>query len=424
MLRIYGRWASALCFLLASMTAAMAASCDAILTHGLRNITVSQGSEALVSAKYFNHCQKNFDQMSDNVMAQAAVEVFGYGSGSGSFNRQQTREKLEQWCTDNRSIAMQNRNSYQMSQTFYQGAVSAWESCVRLDSKDITINPIISPDGRTVDIGVVYRGATKSGVMLTGLATEGFECSVTTPDGKKIAYPREIGAQATQIRCKRTAPQQQNLGGANYNVLPRGTIGVQTASDPFQLFFAEEWNPPAPIDEVKRLETALRQAEVPVGTIVASILTPEQFFNPVNSNVKKEAWVLVDGKPLPADTKYGKMTGSANAPKREDVEGLQLKQVVSGARSHGESVKQFETPGANWKWVASGRDVQGQTPNNDWEQDVDQMQTWVDENGTVTAQGRTWNRKHGSWGAWKGGSANVFGVGTGSSGLNYYLKVN
>lgn len=424
MLSVFSRAASALCFLSASMTAAMAASCDAILTHGLRNISVSQGSEALVSAQYFNHCQKNLDQMSDNVMAQAAVEVFGYGSGSGGFNRQQTREKLEQWCTDNRSVAIQNRSSYQMSQTFYQGAVSAWESCVRLDSKDITINPIISPDGRTVDIGVVYRGATSSGVMLTGLVSEGFECSVTTPDGKKISYPRQIGPQATQIRCKRSVPAQQNLNGVVYNVLPRGTIGVQTASDPFQLFFAEEWNPPAPVDEVKRLETALRQAELPVGTIVQSILTPEQFFNPTNASLNPNAWVAVDGKPLPAGSKYGAMTGAANAPNREEAEGLQVKQVVSNLRAHGESVKQFETPAGAWKWIASGRDVQGQAPNNDVEQDVDQMQTWVDDNGVVTAQGRTWNRKHGSWGAWKAGTANVFGISTGTSTLYYYLKIN
>jgi hypothetical protein len=401
-----------------------AASCDAILTHGLRNITVSQGSEALVSTQYFNHCQKNFDQMSDNVMAQAAVEVFGYGSGSAGFNRQQTREKLEQWCTDNRSVAQQNRNSFQMSQTFYQGAVSAWESCVRLDSKDITINPIISPDGRTVDIGVVYRGSTRSGVMFTGLVTEGFECAVTTPDGKRISYPREIGPQAAQIRCKRASPTQQNLNGVPYNVLPRGTIGIQTASDPFQLFFAEEWNPPAPLDEVKRLEAALRQAELPIGTVVASVLTPEQFFNPVNMTIRAEAWVPVDGKPLPSGSKYGSMTGTTNAPNREDVEGLQVKQVVSGSRSHGENVKEFEKPNTAWKWVASGRDVQGQAPNNDWEQDVDQMQTWVDDNGVVTAQGRTFNRKHGQWGAWKGGTANVFGVATGPSKLNYYLKIN
>lgn len=401
-----------------------AASCDAILTHGLRNITVSQGSEALVSAQYFNHCQKNFDQMSDNVMAQAAVEVFGYGSGSGSFNRAQTREKLEQWCTDNRSIAMQNRSSFQMSQTFYQGAVSAWESCVRLDSKDITINPIISPDGRTVDIGIVYRGPTSSGVKLTGLATEGFECSVTTPDGKPIAYPIEIGPQASQVRCVRSTPTQHELNGAMYNVLPRGTIGVQTASDPFQLFFAEEWNPPAPIDEVKRLETALRQAELPVGTIVTSLLTPDQFFNPLNATIRAEAWVPVDGKPLPPGSKYGALTGSANAPKREDLNDLQVKGIVSASRKHGENVKEFETPGANWKWVASGRDIQGNAPNNDWEQDVDQMQTWVDENGVVTAQGRTWNRKHSQWGAWKGGEANILGIAIGASNLQYYLKIN
>lgn len=285
-LRILLAVASSYLFVLSQ---SFAANCDAILTHGLRNISISKSDEALIATNYFNHCQKNFDTMTDEVMARAEVEIFGYGSGGGSFNRNQTRSRLEQWCTTNASSAQQNRSAYMESQTFYQGAVSAWESCVRLDSKDIAVTPVISPDRRTVDIGIVYRGNGNSGVNFTGLPVEGFQCAVTLPDGAVTEYPIEVKNQTIQVRCLRDSPAKQELNNVEYDVIPRGTIGVQTASDPFQLYFSEEWIPPAPIAEVTKLQTAVRQAELPIGTLIASTLTPAQFLSPANPNYKEGA---------------------------------------------------------------------------------------------------------------------------------------
>lgn len=404
---------------------AFSASCDAILTHGLRNISISKSEEALVATNYFNHCQKNFETMTDEVMARAEVEIFGYGGGGGSFNRSQTRARLEQWCTTNASTAQQNRSGYMESQTFYQGAVSAWESCIRLDSKDITVTPVISPDGRTVDIGIVYRGGGKSGVNFTGLPVEGFSCVVTLPDGAEQKYPIEVRNQAIQVRCLRQAPIKQTLNGGEYEVLPRGTIGVQTASDPFQLFFAEEWNPPAPVSMMAKLEAAVKQAELPVGTVVASVLTPEQFLSPANPSYREGAWVVADGAPLPVNSAFQALTGETNAPDAYQLLGRQyLAKVAIGVRSSGQNVKELETAGLNWTWIATGREIQGNRYNNDVEQDVDASQVYIDDAGAVIAQGRTLNWKHSQWGAWRPGVATVLGLGIKDVKVNYFVKIN
>lgn len=407
--------------------AAYPAACDSILVHGLRNISVSRNAEASIATNYFNHCQKNFDSMSEQQMVHAEVEVFGYGAGGGGYSRSQRQERLQQWCTLNASTAAQNRNSYQESQTFYQGAVSAWEACNTLGSKDVAINPIISPDSRTVDIGVVYRGNTKSGVQFTGLKAEGFNCSVTTPgSGKKVSFPFEISNETIQINCNRSTASKEEIQGVPYEVLPRGTISVQTASDPFQLFFAAEYSPMAPLQAVERLQKELIAKETPVGTVIVSALSPEHFASPLNPQYAPDRWVLADGKPLPPNTLYERITGLKNAPDASILkEALYLRKVVTASRKQGENVQEFETGVPEWKWIASGREVSGQRANNDYEQDVDATEVWIDDKGIVTAQGHTLNWKHNVWGPWNPGSANVLGVGYDRNKIfYYYVKIN
>jgi len=259
-------------------------SCDAIITHGLRNIEISKSSEATIATRYFNHCQKNFESLSDDTLGSVEVEIFGQGAGGGSYSRKRREDRLQEWCTTNRDLAYTNRTAYAESQVFYQGAVSAWEKCIALNSKDIRISPVISPDARTVSVGIVYGGATTSGVLFYGVKTEGFTCDVTGPEGKKLKLPTEIKNLNMQVSCLRDSPTEKTRNGEKFQVLPRGTITVQTAGDPFQLYFSEEWDPGLPAKEIAQIRMTMRQAELPVGTIISSTLTPEQFANPKTLN--------------------------------------------------------------------------------------------------------------------------------------------
>src|SRR5262245_1051824 len=112
----YGALISMICTLIP--TQGKSASCDAILVHGLRNISISRNAEASIATNYFNHCQKNFESLSDQQLAKAEVEILGSGSGSGEYSRNRREERLQQWCTLNAATAAQNRNSVQESQTF------------------------------------------------------------------------------------------------------------------------------------------------------------------------------------------------------------------------------------------------------------------------------------------------------------------
>jgi hypothetical protein len=403
-------------------------SCDAIITHGLRNIEVAKSSEAAIATRYFNHCQKNIESLSDETLGKAELEIFGQGAGGGSYDRKRREERINDWCTTNRDLAYSNRTSFTESQVFYQGAVSAWEKCVALGAKDVRISPVISPDSRTVSIGMVYNGNTKSGILFYGVEQEGFTCNVTGPEGKKQKLPDEIKNLNMQVSCVRAPALQQTRNGEKFQVLPRGTITIQTASDPFQLYFPEEWDPGLPAKEIAQLRVSIRNAELPVGTIIKSALAPDQFANPNNYQYSADKWIVADGRTLPAGTRYEQLTGSKVAPDmRPEKAAFNVLDVVSVPKNHGENiVSAISETGklGEWKWITSSRDVQGNRYNNDYEQDADQFQTFIDGNGVIIAQGRTLNFKHGQWGGWKTGSANLFGIALGKKAYYYYVKIN
>ena len=417
--------------LISTHAVASSPNCDAIISHGLRNIEVAESESAAISLKYFNHCQKNFNLMTDSQLADAEVEVFGYGSGNGSYTRQRREERLEQWCTTNKSVALANQSSYQKSQTFYQGAVSAWEGCNALNSKDIIINPKISPDRKTVDIGIVYKGSTTSGIILSGIESEGFTCTTRSPlDAKPVTFPVEVKQLNIQARCLRSAATRQTKGGEDFQVIPRGTISVQTSSDPFQLYFPEEWDPGLPAQLAETLRAQAVRDELPVGTVIASVLAPDKFFAANHPQFQANEWVVADGTALPANSAYGRLAGVTVSPDLRYLDkSLLLMDTRVAALKQGQNVAEIVQASdvsdrANWTWLSTGRDNQGLAYNNDWEQDVDHFQNFVNESGVVVSQGTTYNRKHGKWGAWQAGEATVLGIASEPIGLFHYIKIN
>lgn len=409
-------------------THSAASDCDSIITHGLRNIQISKSSEAAIATNFFNHCQKNFLSLSDDVLGKAEVDIFGKGGGEVGYTRTQREDRLQDWCKSNKDLAYSNRTTYAETQVFYQGAVSAWEKCVALTSKDIRISPVISPDARTVNVGLVYTGHTKSGVLFYGAETEGFKCNVAGPEGNKIKLPIEINNLSMQMTCHRVSPQKKILNGQEFQVLPRGTITIQTASDPFQLYFSEEWDPGLPAKEIAQMRIEMRKAELPVGTIVISALTPEQFASSKNPQYSANKWIVADGRSLPIGSLYEQVTGSKVAPDmRVEKSAFNVLDIVNVSKNHGENVlsaiSESGKPG-EWKWFASGRDIHGNRYNNDVEQDADNFQTLIDENGVVIAQGRTLNFKHSQYGPWRSGTANLLGISLAKKMYYYYVKIN
>lgn len=400
------------------------AACSSILTHGLRNIAIDQSDSALIAAKYEKNCGSDYSSKSDSQLIQAEAEIFGYGSGSGSYNRARSEEKLKTWCDKHENSLNRSSSSLSRSETFYQGAVDAWNRCIELNKQNLNFTPTISADRKTVDIGIVFTSNTKSGISFYGLVFEGFSCSAKSPSGE-IDFPYELKNEYVSINCRRNETEKRVIGEQEYDVLGRGTITIQTAGKPIQLFFPEEYYPAAPTKEITRLSRKIEDRDLPVGTLISSTLSEEEFYSQDNSSHMKSIWVLADGRSVQG-SEYQRITGNENVPDLNYLkESFAVQSIKSLSVNSGDNVNNIEVKDAeNWAWFVSGKNISGNRFNGDYEQDEDQKQTYITEDGTVVARGRTLNHKHNRWGDWKNGSANLLGLGFTPYKLNFYVKVN
>lgn len=257
--------ATAIILLVTLATQGRAQDCNALLTHGLRNIQISRSAAAAKATSYFNHCRKDFHSLSEGEIATAEVEVFGYGGAAGGQSREKREQQLTDWCVTHKQEAEANQNLYTESQLIYGEAVQAWTRCNELKSKDVRVETAITSDAKTVDLTLQYAGAAKSGILFYGVEAEGFTCTTTVPGaaGGVIPFdplnPPEIKNQSIAVHCMRAPSGVRQRNGSDYDVTGRGVLSVRTASSPFQLFFAEEWVPSPPIGEVQRIDAQISQ---------------------------------------------------------------------------------------------------------------------------------------------------------------------
>lgn len=405
------------------------ADCDAILTHGLRNIELMESTNSVDALKFANHCEFDQNQKSDDQVASAHVEIFGQGNGSGGYSRSSYQNDIKSWCDLRRNQYSQGASVTAQSQTIHQGAVDAWSQCNKVNSESLRIEPIISADRRIVDIGVVYTGPTTSGVLLYGVEPLNFKCT-STGAGGKTKFPLPVTNIAVQFHCVRDSSERVTLNGQVFSHTSSGSISIQSASHPFQLFFAEEYDPPAPLKELATLRQEIVRRELPLGTIVSSVLPPEKFLSSSNPQFVPGRWAVADGSKLPSGTALESITGVSTAPdmssKRKAVDVLT---IVNGVLPHGAIVDTLKKPelsaDATWYWFASGNDIKGNRAGNDYEQAEDRMKTWITtDTHAVIATGSTFNFKHGVWGQELGGTANILGIATLPNFLYYYVKIN
>ncbi|WP_156965429.1 hypothetical protein [Paracoccus sphaerophysae] len=406
--------------------------CDSIITHGLRNISISESDAALRSLKANRACSFDRTSLTDQQMAGLEVEVFGYGQGEGDYSRSKSEERVKSWCDSRDAAFATNVRSSAQAESFYQGAVSAWETCLKLNNRDFKITPIISADRRTVDIGIVYDGLDSPDANLKGVKAEGFTCTLENLDqpGEKVVYPVALGKATFNISCTRDNAKEVERGGELYEVVPRGVISIHTASEPFQLFFAEEFNPSLPAEVARQIRQDVVDNSVPIGAIVWSSFASEVFLEKLLEKSQRARYALADGSPIPSGSKLESILGAGLLPDLTPLTGaglLAADGTIATNISSGEQIssKFNSAPSVDkWTYSFSLRDIEGQAYSpNEYEQDVDQFQIY-EVNGALIAQGRTWNRKWNVWGAWKGGQANLFALGWTQLKLYPYIRVD
>lgn len=322
---------------LQSFCIAQSSNCDAILQHGLRNVSISMSDEASISRKYENHCNKDFSLLTDEQLGSIEVEVFGYGGGNGSYSRNQREENLLEWCKTNEQEAISHKSTLNQSSIIYGRAYDAYERCLELKNQEIKFDYQPSDDYKTINISMQYIDPTsgREGIYLTGVEAEGFtyEIKYVEAEGNRVENYNElpesplfINRFATNILFKRSGAEVITENGQAFNKIPRGSITIQTSSKSLHLFYPEEYEPTIPevrADELKKeiedIKQQIRDNGIGnVGEIVASMLSEEEFKKLKYS----DDWVLADGRKIGTNNKFYQITGKSKVP---DLRGVFLR---------------------------------------------------------------------------------------------------
>lgn len=305
-------------------------NCNTILTHGLRNVNVSMSSEASVTRKYENHCDKDYSLLTDEQVASIEIEVFGYGNGGGSYTRKQREEKLRDWCKSNEQEALLNKQTLTQSSIIYGRAYEAYEKCKELEAARIQFDYQPSADFKTININMQYIANTQTdGIYLTGVVADGFSYEIKTIDKEDNTVkkykdlpqdPIFINNLATNILFKRDESELVKEGDQTYNKVPRGSITIQTSGKSLMLFYPEEYTPTIPTKKVIELQSQIDNLSQQVkdvgidgvGSVVASLLKEEKFKELYDRNGQE--WVLATGQLISTTSKYYLYTNSNKLP--------------------------------------------------------------------------------------------------------------
>ena len=237
--------------------------CDGILTNGLHNISEERSEGAQVNYIYRSNCGLDFSQLSDEMIGNIEVKVFGYGEGSGGFSRNEREKRLREWCNINKSTAERHNSDYAYSKTIYSRSVSAWESCIKFSKQQFRIKPQINGDQTKVILSLSFHSGT-SGTPFFGVDANGFDCKYDIYDAEgKISHsiddekPPYINNYGIVVSCDRNNLTSLNVEGDELQMWPAATIAIKTAEESMLLDFSEKWLTPFPGRAEERLQRSI-----------------------------------------------------------------------------------------------------------------------------------------------------------------------
>jgi hypothetical protein len=241
------------------MAQEVVAACMQFAEHGLRNITVSVSSRALLNRVHDKFCNEEYDALSIDTQAEFGMVVemipFDFSGGAGG-----SKEKHVQFCRDYKQLTVETEDDLQITNLLYARAIDAWSHCIELARKDVFLSASIPESGRFVDVTMKYTGPAGS-VAFNGVETSEMNC---TMNGVSVgaATSGEITSEESQLRCERSF-NEQDVGGIKAAYFPPAAVTVKTAAGILPVEFAEMVDAPAKklLDAIKAdiagLDTAL-----------------------------------------------------------------------------------------------------------------------------------------------------------------------
>ena len=214
-------------------------NCNAILSHGINNVTTTLGKNHSKIWNYYQYCKT--ENISDDEAQAAGLTIFG--KGKGFFNSSEARKAVTKWCEDKRDFAEKSSFLFDEARALNSGAVQAWENCVTINDR-VDMSVTISDDNaQFVEIHVDSK--EDGNLRLLPLTATNYDCEISMVDdsGKSINFKKAnnplIKNNNFSINCERKKPTHKKQDGVGSFIYDSARIVVKTTGPSLPLHFNE-----------------------------------------------------------------------------------------------------------------------------------------------------------------------------------------
>ena len=244
---------------LSSTSYAQFEHCNALLEHGINNITTLDSASHATAYNYNKYCRNTSSDMTDARAAEASASIFGFGSGSGSGNSNRMRKEVDNWCKEKKSQYSNSERLFQEARSTNSSALAAWNSCQNAAKKQVQISlKNLAKNNEFLHFGI---DSTSDGdIYLTSILQKGYKCHISyrsrnmtseniddkasgeKSSGYENVAPREqiaIKNSNVHVSCQRQEPVNSEKNGIGRIQYESGSVVINTDGPSFSIDIPE-----------------------------------------------------------------------------------------------------------------------------------------------------------------------------------------
>lgn len=252
-------------FLVSSSVFADEDACGVVLERAAANISYRFGSATSASTQANALCDERYDKMSSSEQQglDASYKLFSASYSSAGSSLKEYRSK---YCSSGRSSFFSASQSTEYSSQIYDASVAAWRDCRAMQSANVIISPVRTPDDRSVTVSIAYRGAGTA--RLTGVRIspkDSFSC--TADGGKAISGPvdQKLSGDSFSFDCIRIVQPGSGPGGFSADAASI-TVTTSATTRPFMLYFPAVANPDIRTENAVQLRKSIDDLSASLNT--------------------------------------------------------------------------------------------------------------------------------------------------------------
>lgn len=229
--------------------------CNALLEHGVNNITTSKSARHADAYNYHKYCKSSSYKQSDQVAASAHASIFQFGDAGGSRNTSAMKEEIDNWCKENEGLSSESSSLFAESRIISSAALSAWNSCQSAALKQVIIS-LKNQSENNEFMHFTVDSTSDGDIYLNSILQKGYKCNASFRSSNEagsnlqtavekidiggyekvtIQQPILIKNANVHVDCHRSQPKTDHQEGVGLLSYESGSIAINTSGPSFSI---------------------------------------------------------------------------------------------------------------------------------------------------------------------------------------------